>query len=148
MERTLRQEAHSTASEATDSGRRSSHRPGFLSRQILKLAKFLSPMTTNFTERAAGRWIMFAWATICPGPGPRFSRPRSDTNVDVESDLPCLGRGPIAGLDLNRRPSGYERCGQKLYLVCLVSLPKVLASASCFYLYPILYPRSNARIHD
>jgi len=44
---------------------------------------------------------------------------------------------------LNPRPSGYERLGQKRYLVCLVSLPKVTAQLSYFYLYPILYPKQR-----
>ncbi len=49
----------------------------------------------------------------------------------------------IAGLDLDQRPSAYERRSQKLYLVCLASLPKVAAPLSCFYLYPILYPKDD-----
>jgi hypothetical protein len=44
---------------------------------------------------------------------------------------------------LNQRPSGYERVGQKLHLVCLVSLPKAPAQLFGFYLYPILYPSTN-----
>src|ERR1700674_140863 len=51
--------------------------------------------------------------------------------------------GWLRGVDLNQRPSGYERVGQKLHLVCLVSLPKAPAHLFGFYLYPILYPSTN-----
>src|SRR2546428_9677425 len=49
----------------------------------------------------------------------------------------------LRGHDLNVRPSGYERLGQKPNLVCLVSLPKVPAQLSYFYLSPILYPKQR-----
>ena len=50
--------------------------------------------------------------------------------------------------DLNGLPSRRERLGQKTYLVCLVSLPKVRGPVSGFYLYPILYPKTEAWIVD